>query len=379
MKKYRTLAAVVVSAALIALPLILVQPGQSIQAAVNAAVAGDVITVSPGAYSETVRITKSNITIQCAVSLGCTVMKFEVWGSGNTIDGFIVSGGSIAGYDVRAQNNTVRNTKITNIKINSGDANGIILFGTGHVFENVHIYGIDQYAFGDPHQDCFQTWDVPARGGAADYISISNVLCDMPQAGTSISKAIQSSGGSHDWTIRNLLSLAPMACLFYDEAYNIDIAYSTFIGMGISQPQGCKFLDLLTGASPPHDNKITNSIFQNITSGPVIYETGNAVISSNNCYWQTSPRNPDPGDVYTNPLLLPDYSVPANSPCFGKGALPWSFEAGKTLTPTLTPTPTRTATLTPTKTATPTATITPIPTVCETMVSTKYHVTVCTK
>ncbi len=347
---YTTIGAVIASAIVISqLFAATVVPGQSIQSAANSAVAGDIITVSPGVYAETVRISKNNLTIRCTQSRQCTVKKFEVWGSGNTIEGFKVTGGTIAGLDVRFQNNVLRDFDIYDIKINSGDANGVILFGTGHIFDNIYIHDIDQYAFGDPHQDCFQTWDVPARGGAASFITISNVLCDMPQAGNFISKAIQGEGGSHDWTIRNLVSIAPMACLFVDEAYNIDISYSTFIGAGINQPQGCKFLKVNTSTAP-HDNIMTRNIFQNITSGQAIYETGDAVQSSNNCYWMTSPRNPEPGDVYANPLLLADYRVPANSPCVGMGAFPNVSPA----TPTKTSTPSRT----PTKTYTPTATLT---------------------
>lgn len=344
----------------IALPTMTVSAGGSVQATINSAQAGETVIVKAGTYFETVRISKNNLTVRCEQSRQCTVKKFEVWGSGNTVEGFKVTGGTIAGLDVRFQNNILRDFDIYDIKINSGDANGVILFGSGHVFDNIYIHDIDQYAFGDPHQDCFQTWDVPARGGAASFITITNVLCDMPQAGNFISKAIQVEGGGHDWTIKNLVSIAPMACLFIDEAYNIDISYSTFIGAGINQPQGCKFLKV-NAAPTPHDNKITNSIFQNITSGPVIYETGDAVKSSNNCYWITSPRNPEPGDVYANPLLMSDYSLAPGSPCAGMGAFPLASVPSTltpSATPTGTPTVTRTSSATPTKV--PSATSTPI-------------------
>ncbi len=139
----------------------------------------------------------------------------------------------------------------------------------------------------------------------------------MPQAGnTSISKALQSSGGSHDWTVRNLVTTSPMMCLFYDEAYNIDISYSTFIGAGIEKPQGCKFLKL-TSAPAPHDNKVTYSIFQNITADLPFFDY---VTGNNNCFWQTRAKTPDPGDVFANPLLLPDFSLAPGSPCAGMGA-----------------------------------------------------------
>jgi len=297
-----------------------VASGSSIQSAINAAQSGDTIFVRVGQYQESVRISKDNIKVKCEQSRKCIVKQFGVWGSSNTIEGFRLTGGQIAGLDIRQQNNTLKDIEIDNILYGSGDANGVIFFGSGHIFDNIYIHDIDQYHMEPkPHQDCFQTWDVPERGGAASFITITNVLCDMPQTGGEFtSKALQSSGESHHWTVRNFISLAPMACLFYDEAYNIDISHSTFIGRG-TQPQGCKFLDL-TDAPAPHDNKMTYNIFQNITGYHVIYETDDAVQSSNNCFWQTYPRTPEPGDVYANPLLNSDWSVPANSPCIKMGA-----------------------------------------------------------
>jgi hypothetical protein len=171
----------------------------------------------------------------------------------------------------------------------------------------------------------------------------------MPQSGdTYVSKVFASSGGSHHWTVRNLLSITPLPCLFYDEAYHIDISYSTFIGVGSTQ--GCKFMKLNSNPAP-HDNTISYSIFQGISGTPAMYDY---VTGSNNCFWQVANHNPDPGDVFANPLLLPDYTLGAGSPCAGLGAFP-------NVSPT-TPTKTSTPSRTPTKTHTPTATPTRTPT-----------------
>lgn len=393
-RNYRTLAAVAISATLIALPLLLVQPGQSIQAAVNAAVSGETITVSPGVYAESVSVTKSNITIRCEQPLQCTAKRFDLWGSNITLDGFKLVGGLSYGVDVRQSNNTVRNVDISGVVYDftlprgQGAAVGIVFFGTGHVFENIYIHDIDQYyvddlGYTEPHQDCFITWHNASRGGSGAFITISNVICDMPQAGdTYISKTFASSGEAHHWTVTNLITTVPLLCLFYDEAHHINISRSTFIGAGVDKPQGCKFLKLNSNPAP-HDNTITYSIFQNITGTAAMYDY---VTGHDNCFWQVANHKPDPGDIFANPLLLPDYSVPVNSPCAGKGAAVWS--SGKTLTPTLTPTPTRTATstpkttpptATPTRTQTTTPTVTILPTVCETAQSASYNVTVCTK
>lgn len=346
---------------------------QSIQQAVNAAVSGDTIIVKAGTYPESVRISKDGITVRCEQPFKCTAQRFEVWGSNNTLEGFVITGGKTYGLDVRQHNNTFRNIEIFGILYDfglprgQGDANGVILFGTGHVFDKIYIHDIDQYhvddlGYPEPHQDCFQTWKVDARGGAASFITIRNSICNMPQSGDSFtSKALQSSGGSHDWTVRNLVTIAPMMCLFYDEAYNIDISSSTFIGAGIEKPGGCKFLKL--NSSPvPHDNKVTYSIFQNITGTPPLYDY---VSGNNNCYWQTATRTPDPGDVYANPLLLPDYSLATGSLCAGMGA----FQSSP---PTAMPPPALTGTSTSilvTITSSPTPPYTFLPTGTQTTIS----------
>ena len=45
---------------------IIVQPGDSIQSAVDNASSGDVITINPGTYTENVKITKDSLTIKSA-------------------------------------------------------------------------------------------------------------------------------------------------------------------------------------------------------------------------------------------------------------------------------------------------------------------------
>lgn len=336
----------------------------SIQSAVNASASGSEIVVPIGNYPEQVVVSKNNLTIRCAIPLQCVAKRFDLWGSNITLEGFKLVGGLSYGIDVRQSNNIVRNVDISGVVYDfglprgQGAAVGIAFFGTGHVFDGIYIHDIDQYhvdnlGYTEPHQDCFITWNVPARGGSGSYITIQNVICDMPQSGdTYVSKVFASSGGSHHWTIRNLLSITPLPCLFYDEAHHIDISYSTFIGVGSTQ--GCKFMKLNSNPAP-HDNTISYSIFQGISGTPPFY---NYVTGHNNCFWQVANHNPDPGDIFANPLLLPDYHLAPESPCVGMGAFPNVSPPTpiKTSTPSRTPTKTYTPTATLTRTSTPTKT-----------------------
>lgn len=364
-------------------PLVSPAPFTTIQSAVNTAMSGSVIVVPTGNYPEQVVVSKSNLTIRCAIPLQCVAKRFDLWGSNITLDGFKLVGGLSYGIDVRQSNNTVRNVDISGVVYDfglprgQGAAVGIAFFGTGHVFDGIYIHDIDQYhvddlGYTEPHQDCFISWNVPARGGPGTYITIQNVICDMPQSGdTYVSKVFASSGGSHHWTVRNLLSITPLPCLFYDEAYHIDISYSTFIGVGSTQ--GCKFMKLNSNPAP-HDNTISYSIFQGISGTPAMYDY---VTGSNNCFWQVANHNPDPGDIFANPLLLPDYSVPTNSPCAGMGAVPFGSIGVTPVPPTSTPTKTATPTRTPTSFVIVTDTVPPFPTRTPTATASPTFTPVC--
>ncbi len=106
---------------------IFVQPGNSIQAAVNNASSGDVITVKPGTYIENIKISKSNITIRSesgnpdntviqAKSMYATVLLLQ--GSNIKITGLKVTGANRSGYSginlSSCSNCIIENNKLLN-------------------------------------------------------------------------------------------------------------------------------------------------------------------------------------------------------------------------------------------------------------------------
>ncbi|HII92519.1 MAG TPA: PKD domain-containing protein [Methanosarcina sp.] len=86
---------------------IIVQPGNSIQKAVNDSSSGDIITVKPGTYTENINVTKNNLTIRSesgkpdntvikAKSSGSNV--FLLQGDNIKITGFKITGATRSGY-----------------------------------------------------------------------------------------------------------------------------------------------------------------------------------------------------------------------------------------------------------------------------------------
>ncbi len=107
----------------------------SIQAAINAASAGDTITVEAGTYNEDITIDKS-VTLVSASGAASTIISgtsgntvITIQADGVTIDGFTIKSGRFAVYANDHSNITIRNNIITDVK------------GAG-VTDNVHAIAI---------------------------------------------------------------------------------------------------------------------------------------------------------------------------------------------------------------------------------------------
>ncbi len=117
-----------------------VSPGQSIQAAVNAAVAGDTVVVKPGVYRENVVVKTSNITIQgqnavlAAPQTPGPNLCPEFGSPPTAVDGFCVTGN--VDFDTGVVSSYVEGVTIRGFQISDFPASGIVAFGAkGAVFE----------------------------------------------------------------------------------------------------------------------------------------------------------------------------------------------------------------------------------------------------
>jgi parallel beta-helix repeat protein len=90
------LTCLLVSARLLATELLVPETYATIQAALDVAVAGDVVSVAPGLYPENVRFASNGVTLRSRVRHGATiqgsghVVEFDLYGG--TVEGFVITG-----------------------------------------------------------------------------------------------------------------------------------------------------------------------------------------------------------------------------------------------------------------------------------------------
>ena len=121
---------------------IMVGPGQSINAAIAGAVAGDTIVIATGTYTENIVINKAGLTLKSASGVASDVVIQGTFRSGNSIpDGTTVgdwletatayTGASGAGITVSANDVTIKNLTVTSFTtgVELGSNNGLTLDG----------------------------------------------------------------------------------------------------------------------------------------------------------------------------------------------------------------------------------------------------------
>ena len=134
---------------------ITVSPGQSIQTALNNANSGDTVLVQAGTYPGRLSLKKPSVKL---VAQGKVLINGAIYvqSDNSTVQGFTISSPTEeAGIRTEANNNLIENNEIYHMK-----QDGIWFFGSNNVFRGNYIHDILAPGFsGDPHADCFQTWD----------------------------------------------------------------------------------------------------------------------------------------------------------------------------------------------------------------------------
>lgn len=262
-----------------------VNPGSSIQSAVDSASSGDTITVRAGTYNELVKIPKSNLTL---VADGQVITKgFELTGSKIVLDGFYIlnSTSRRGGIDIRGSDNTVKNNKIEGatmvgilidgqrqlVESNeilgtlqrktftgecqygsgecqcSNDADGMRFFGPGHTIRGNYIHDIYFDQNPTAHMDCFQTWNW--TGDLASNIVIEGNVCQEMEVhvdesrygcrevtGVSRAQGFMIEDGPNNITIKNNILNVYRGAMLGDSddrltTNHIDFSHNTFVGL----------------------------------------------------------------------------------------------------------------------------------------------------
>jgi len=120
---------------------VIVQPGESIQAAIDAASAGTIIVVQPGTYQENLLIAKDGISLRGA-GAGKTILEppttpnpFCGVGDPNSppgggVIGICITDANFATGGEPTINHTVTNVSISGLTVRNFSADGIVFFGT---------------------------------------------------------------------------------------------------------------------------------------------------------------------------------------------------------------------------------------------------------
>jgi parallel beta-helix repeat protein len=107
-----------------------VQPGQSIQAAINAAKSGDTVRLAPGVYRQSLLITTSGLTLsgrRATLTEPGTAPKIPCNMGGKAVGVCVVGKGDFQKGTVTKR---VKNVRITGLRIRGFAAEGVFAFGT---------------------------------------------------------------------------------------------------------------------------------------------------------------------------------------------------------------------------------------------------------
>lgn len=208
---------------------LIVRPGQSIQAALNAAVPGDTVYVEPGVYHENLEITSNDITLignhavleppatpasrRCSTALGLTQDPF----------GLCVTGTLQNGLPPTVLQ-PVENVTIEGMTIGQFPSTGIVTLGADHVtIENSSATGGSQY------------------GILLSQTSHATTVSDFVTGGAEAGIYVGDSPGSHDVVARNNVTDSGVFGIFVRDASDGVVAENRVtdncVGIGLTPDQ----------------------------------------------------------------------------------------------------------------------------------------------
>ena len=166
---------------------------------------GDVICFS-GELDEPLEITAGGTTDEPIVYAGggsTTVPGIDVQADNVVVQGFISSGADSTGIRASGENVTVQDNKITQVRYDGEDVDGIRFFGNGAKVLRNHVYDLEANEVEDSHVDCMQTF--ATSGPGSENVVIQGNRCEDIRAQCLMAEGPNDEGGSGEGVSRNWL------------------------------------------------------------------------------------------------------------------------------------------------------------------------------
>ena len=166
---------------------------------------GDVICFT-GELDEPLEITVGGTSDAPIVYSGggsATVPGIDVSADNVVVQGFISSGAESTGIRASGENVTIQDNKITQVRYDGEDVDGIRFFGNGAKILRNHVYDLEANEVEDSHVDCMQTF--ATSGPGSENVVIQGNRCEDIRAQCLMAEGPNDEGGSGEGVSRNWL------------------------------------------------------------------------------------------------------------------------------------------------------------------------------
>lgn len=286
----------------------------TIQAAVNAAYAGDTILVSPGAYTENVNLSGKAIvllseqgssvtTIRSALSSYAVIRCISGESHSTIVDGFSIDGNGFSrGVHINASSPIIQNCDIFNCG-NVNDGGGVYCVASSAIIRNNVIHDNDAPATGA---------GICVRDASTPGVEISgNEIFNSQGAGEAIGLLYVTHVYIHNNVIRdNTVNFWAASGVYMNDASGVRVTNNTFV----NNTRGIYIFSAYTPI-------IRNNIIVGSTNEAL--PTGLADADYNCVFGNGSNNNPGPNGISADPMFLDpgslQFALQSGSPCLNAG------------------------------------------------------------
>jgi len=342
---------------------IIVNPGNSIQSAIDSASNGDIIMVQPGTYNEDISVSNTGITVISEQRRSAIVNKVSLTGTNSRVEGFrIQSSGNgdcadVSGSGNEFVDNSIDQCKRYGLKVSGSDnliqlnylykphlgiqvtgSNNIIerneieglykygtlgdcdysrFFGTGHIFRHNWFHGMIRSEVGSAHVDCFQTFD--------NYESVNDITIEFNLC-TDFSQGIMAEGDDRQASDNiisryNIYANGGNGNILRDHFTNVYCYHNTYYGLTYY----AVWYYTREGAGGNINGEASNNIVYDSGTGITVRDSQNIEVNNNLIYDSrvsvSCSTCTESGTIEANPMFIDaannDFGLQPGSPACG--------------------------------------------------------------